>query len=641
MFTIKKIQKYVFSYFGLILLLCVIVSLNAIIGKITFRADVTEEKLYTLSNGTKNILRKLDSPVNLRFYRSRSENRMPVQLRSFAERIKTLLDEYVRYGNGNIVLDELDPTPDSNAEDSATMDNIRGQPMPTGEKLFLGLAVNFLDKTVSIPIFLPHDDSIIEYNITSAISEAVASELKKKIGIITGLPVLGEGPGAQMRGGRGKTPWIIIAELQKRFDVVSLNNAESIPQDVTALMLLHPTNVSDKTLFAIDQYLMKGGKLLLALDSYCRIESMTSMQAMMGQASPPGSSNLERFLKNWNLEFSQNRVVFDIGNAMRNLNVPESESSIFPAVLDIVDFAKDSSDPAISGIKHLNMVYAGAFSGNPAQGIKLDKIICASDNSELIDSFKSELGASQVLRDFKKDMKEKILMAKLSGKFKTAFPQGCPKDKPLAKSNADKGEESKNNTDAEVENKELKESPETMVILISDVDMFADEFCAQKQNFLGSVIIQPFNDNLIFLQNIIEQLSGDPDLLAIRSRKIRQRPFTKIVKKLAEAQDKYQQEILQIEKSREDVEAKINELQRGKTGGQQFILSKQQREEIEKYRKLSAITAKKLKDTRKELRKDIDKMQFNIQLANTGAVPIALVLIGIGLWLNSGRRRRK
>ncbi len=630
----KKFQKHIFSYAGLALLLCAIIAFNAIISRSSVRADLTEEKLYTLSDGTKAIISKLDAPVTLRFYRSRSENRMPVQLASFADRIRSLLGEYAKHGNGRILLDELDPTPDSDAEDAAAMDNVSGQPMPDGEKLYLGLAVNFLDKTVSIPFFFPHEEATVEYNITSAISEAVAGDAKNKIGILTELPLLGGNPMPYMRKNNQNAPWIIAGELQKRFELVPISpGADQIPADIKALVVIHPKNLSEKTLFAVDQYLMRGGKLLIALDSYCLAESRNSMQAMMGQPAPPGSSNIPKFLHNWKLEFSDTKVVADVSNAMRNINNPEMD--IFPTVLDIRDFAEASSDPAISNIKHLNMVYCGAFSGSPADGLKIEKIVVASDNSALVDSFMSEMGGAQVMRDFKKDMKEKTLIAKLSGKFKTAFPDGPPEEK---NESGDKAPEPAPPAKKPVT---IKESPETVVVLLSDADMFADEFCVQKQNFLGSTIIQPFNDNLLFLQNIIEQLSGAPELLAIRSRKIRQRPFTKIVEKLNEAQDKYQQEIQRLEKSREDVEARINEIQRGKTGSQQFILTREQKEQIEKYRKEAAETAKKLKQTKKELRKDIDKMQMHIQIINTAAVPVALIAIGIGIWLNGRRRRSK
>jgi len=637
----KKFQKYSSSIIGIILFLCVVIAFNALISKIQFRVDLTEEKLFTLSDGTKKIISKLENPVNFRFYRSRSDNRMPVQLAGFAERIRDLLDEYVKNSNGKITIEEFDPTPDSDAEDAAALDGISGQAMPDGEKLYLGLAVTCLDKTVTIPFFFPHEEAITEYKITSAIDEAVSADKKKKIGIITELPILG-GPMAMfMRRNPRDDTWLIASELKRRFEIIQIkSDEEEIPKDLSALLIIHPKNISEKTLFAIDQYLMAGGKLLIALDSYCITESRNNPQAMMGQPVPPGSSNIPKFLEKWKIEFSDTKVVADLNNSMRNINSPNAE--VYPTVLDFRNFAEKNSDPAISNINHVNMVYAGCFTGSPAEGLKLEKIIKASDNSALVDSFLAEVGNDQVMKGFKKDMTEKILVAKLSGKFKTTFPDGKPQ------SNNDKPAESENaqgKDDKKVENTEkpklLTESPETVVILISDVDMFADDFCVQKQNFLGTTIIQPFNDNLVLLQNIIEQLSGSPELLTIRSKNVIERPFTRIVSMLNQAQEKYQQEIQNLEKTREEVESKINELQRGKSGSQQFILTKEQKEQIEKYRKEAAMTAKKLKETRKELRKDIDELQIKLQIINAAAVPIALVAIGIAVWLNSIRRRSK
>jgi len=593
-----------------------------------------------LSDGTKKIIAKLENPVNFRFYRSRSDNRMPVQLVGFAERIRDLLDEYVKNSKGKITIEEFDPTPDSDAEDAAALDGITGQTTPDGEKLYLGLAVTSLDKTVTIPFFFPHEEAIAEYKITSAIDEAVNAEKKKKIGLITELPILGGSMAMFMRRNPRDETWLIASELKRRFEIIQIKPDEKdIPKDLSALLIIHPKNISDKTLFAIDQYLMSGGKLLIALDSYCITESRNSPQAMMGQPIPPGSSNMPKFLEKWKIEFSDTKVVADLNNSMRNINSPNAE--VYPTVLDFRDFSGKNSDPAISNINHINMIYAGCFTGSPADGLKLEKIVKASDNSALIDSFLSEVGNAQVMKDFKKDMTEKILIAKLSGKFKTAFPDGEPQNGNDPDKKDDTNEKDSKNLQTTEKSNLLTESPETVVVLISDVDMFSDEFCVQKQNFLGTTIIQPFNDNLILLQNIIEQLSGSPELLTIRSKNVIERPFTRIVSMLNQAQEKYQQEIQRLERTREEVENKINELQRGKTGSQQFILTKEQKEQIEKYRKEAAITAKKLKETRKELRKDIDRLQIKLQILNTAAVPLGLIAIGIIVWFNSIRRRSK
>lgn len=636
----KKFEIYSSSFIAIILVLCAIIALNAIISRFQLRLDVTEEKLYTISDGTKKILSKIETPINFRFYRSRAENRMPVQLASFADRVNSLLREYVKYSKGKITLEEFDPIPDSDSEDAAALDNIIGQPMPNGEKLYLGLAISYLDKTVSIPFFYPHEEATNEYRITSAIDEAIRVDLKKKIALLTELPIMTGSAMPTMRRSAQNSPWIIASELKKRFDVIQISpNDEKIPDGIEVLLLIHPKNLPEKILRAIDQHLMNGGKMLIALDSYCLTESRNSPQAMMGQPVPPGSSNLEKFLSKWGLEFTETKVVADINNSMRNINDPQS--GLFPTVLDFRDMANNNSDPAINGIKHINMVYAGSFNGIPAEGLKLEKIVTASDNSALIESFLSEVGNDQMLKDFKKDRTEKILIAKLTGKFKTAFPEN-PDEKNSGKKQDENTEKQKENKEnAEQKLNYPQESPETVVVLISDVDMFADEFSVQKHNLLGSTIIQPFNDNLILFQNIVEQLSGAPELLSIRSKTIKERPFTKIVEMLNTAQEKYQSEIQSLEKTREEVEAKINELQRGKTGSQQFILTKEQKEQIEKYRTEAALTAKKLKQTRKELRKDIDNLQMKIQIVNTAAMPLVLIAFGVAIWLNNRRRRSK
>lgn len=624
------IRKYLYSGVGIILILIVLIAVNALIQSVNFRFDMTEDKLFTLSDGTKKILKKIDTPVVLRFYCSEKENQMPVPLRSLAKRIEDMLAEYVKISDGKLTLEKFDPQPDSDAEDSATMDGISGQSMPgSRDRFYLGLAVNCLDKTVAIPIFSPYEEDALEYGITRSIYEACQTKMPV-IGIMTKLPVTGGASVPFMQSQKPKPPWIFVQELKKNFEVKPIgNDIDKIPDDVNVLMIIHPQNLPGKTLFAIDQFLLKGGKLIVAVDPYCIAESRTSMQAMMGQQTMPGSSNMPELFSAWGINFTADKVVFDLGHPTQNSASAESET--YPAVLDFTELEKNnrSDDPAMAGLNHLNLIFCGSFSGDLKDGLTKKVLLLSSRKSQLNNTFMAQMPYSQVMKDFKSDDKEKELILRITGKFKTAFPDGKPKEdeKDKTKGKDDKKDAAKTDSPESYLKESVKD--DSAVILISDVDMLLDEFCVSRQNFLGHTILQPFNDNLVFAQNIAEQMSGDSNLISIRCKRIKDRPFTKIQKMQADAQEKFQKEIMELEEKSQTVQQRLNELQRSKSENQKFILSSEQKKEVQRYRDEAAKTNKNLKVLRKEFRKEIDSLQFNLELINIALIPALVVISGL------------
>lgn len=627
------IKKYVFSAFGIFLVLLIAILANVLVHRCSLRIDLTEDKLFTLSDGTKKILSKLDTPVVIRFYCSRRENQMPVPLRGFATRVEELLKEYVRAANGKLKLQKFDPVPDSDAEDSATMDGIAGEMLPTGEKFYLGIAVNCLDKTVTIPTVNPMRENTLEYDLTRAIYEA--SQAKMPVfGIMTSLPVMGGNMIPFMQNQAPKPPWIFVQELKRNFEVKSIpKETESIPSDVRVLLVLHPQELSKKTLYAIDQYLLSGGRLIIAVDPLSIAEQRSSMKAMMGQQSMPGSSSIPELFSAWGIEFDKDKVVVDVDHSARNFNNPDADS--YPAVLDFVDIQNKSGDTALSGVSHLNMIYCGAFKCDLKEGLTKTVLLESSPKSQLINSFMAQADASTIMKSFVSDDKAKDLIIKISGKFKTAFPDGKPSD--------DKKDDKKDSENKTADNSShLKESSkESVVILVSDVDFIADEFCVSKQKFLGQTFVQPYNDNLILFQNLAEQLSGDNDLISIRCKKIKERPFTKLINMQNEAQQKYQKKILEIEEEKQSVQNKLNELQKAKSSSQKLILSPEQKEEIEKFKKKLAEKNKQLKELRKEFRQDIESTMLKYEIMNIALFPAIVVIVGISLYMFSKVRSRR
>ncbi len=625
--TSNFFRKYVYSFTGVVLIIALLVAANAIFQRIRVRADLTEDKLYTISEGTKNILSKLKSQVTLRFYCSGNENQMPVPLRGFAARVEDLLKEYVAASKGKLVLEKFDPTPDSDAEDSAAMDGISGQPMPDGSKFYLGLNVNCLDKNVSIPVFLPHEENSLEYNITRAIYEAAQAK-KPVLGILTRLPVMGGNMMPFMQNQQPKPPWIFVQELKRNFEVRSIENEpEKIPGDIDVLLVMHPQNLPGKTLFAIDQFLLSGGRLIVAVDPFCIAEQRTSIQGMMGQQTMPGSSSLPALFSAWGLDMEKDKVVVDMENSTRNTNTAEAEG--YPAVLNFANIKDASGEPSMAGIQHLNLIFCGSLKGELKDGLSKKVLLASSRKSQLLNSFMAQAPYAQILKDFQSDDRQNDLIVRIHGKFKSAYPDGPPKEDSKDK----KDGENKEDAAKPAPKDSLKESAkESSVVIVTDVDMFLDEFCVSKQKFLGRSFIQPFNDNLIFIQNVAEQLSGDNDLISIRCKKVKERPFTRLEEMQAKAQEKYQQKIMELEEKKQKAQERINQLQSAKSDSQKFILSQEQKDEIAKFKAEMAGTNKDLKALRKEFRKDIDGLMFRYEIANIALVPLLVVLFGLAVF---------
>jgi ABC-type uncharacterized transport system involved in gliding motility auxiliary subunit len=631
-------DRYLFSTLGILALLALAVAANALLHRVNLRVDLTENRLYSLSPGSRNILADLgerlgpDGKVTLRLYRSRSDNVMPVWLRSFATRVEDLLGEYVENGGGRVVLEVLDPTPDSDAEDAAAMDGVSGQTMPNGNRLYLGLAVRCLDRTSVLPFLSPMDEAKLEYDITRSIYESSLME-KPTVGLVSALTIMGGAVAPYMAmNQRPKPPWIFMQELQRNFTVRELGPAPTaIPAEIGVVLVIHPKALPEPAVYALDQFLMRGGKLIVALDPHSLADARSSPEAMMGQQPMPGSSNLPALLKAWGLEFSADKVVADLDLAMRGQR-EDGQVESYPCVLAERNFA-GAEDVVMSSMTHINLVYAGAFSGEPAAGLTLVPLLSSSRNSQMVDGYLAEGTGATLLKTFVADDQVKPILLRLQGRFPSAFPGGPPG-----------GDEADAAQLADQAAKHLAEATsDSAVVLLGDVDFLADEFCVTRQNILGQSLIRPFNDNLALIQGLVEFLAGSNDLISIRAKKAEERPFTRIVKMQAAVQDRYQAEINKLEEQREQTQMRLNEIQRRRNDANQLALTPEQADELRRYEQQNAATNQELKLLRKKLRTDIDRLQVRLQVLNIVGVPLLVILCGIGVWwlkhLQAARRR--
>lgn len=616
----KSFETLFYSTIGVVAMLLILVAINYISGHFKQRIDLTAEKAYTLSPGTRAILAKLDTPVQLRYYCSQGENAMPVYLKTYAQRVEDLIGEYRQASKGLVEVQKLDPEPDSDAEDSAKLDGVEGQILPTGERLYLGLSVSMLDQKQAIPFLPPDRERLLEYDISRAIARVVATD-KPVIGVMSPLPVMGQMSPMMMQQGGGQPPLAFISELKRDFTLKQVDvMADKIPDEIKVLLVIHPKTISDTGQFALDQFVLRGGKLIAFLDPLCALDRQSSMFG----GSPPSSSSLDKLLKAWGLTFDQGKVLADMDYVGR------TRQGRAPAVLALTEKAMNKDDVVTADVDNLFMVFAGVFSGTPPEGLKETVLIESSKQSQLVDPMLVQMSGEAIAKDFAPSGTEYPLAIRLTGKFKTAFPDGKPK---RAEANpADKKPEQSAPG--------LKESAqENSVVLVGDSDMIQDPIAVSEvPNPFGQRILTPANGNLGFAQGIVEQLTGDSNLIAVRSRATRERPFTVVKQMQEQAEANYRSKIKELEAGLADAQQKLNELQKSKDSSQRFILSPEQQQELASFRKKEAEVKAELKTVRKNLRSDIDSLENRIKWLNIAGMPALVAAFGLGLAILKSKR---
>lgn len=621
-----------YSTAGIIILLALTIGINLITGNSPIRVDMTEDKIFTLSEGSRNILKNLDTPVTIRFYATKNQDNMPPILRSYARRIEDVLSEYDKIGGKNIKVEKYDPEPLSDAEDKAKLDGIEPQNIDLFDQIYFGMSVRMLDKTASIPALSLERESLLEYDISRMITQ-VANPKKAKIGLISGLPVLGgaANPMMMQMGQQPQRPWIVFNQLRELFELEDLTTSvNEVPDDIDVLLILHPKNLADNTLYAIDQYLMGGGKMIVMTDpAAIRDQSAANAQNQM-QAMMQNGSNLDKLFSTWGIKFS-NQVVADRRYAAQiggNRQQPQEH----PGVLQLDKTAVVGEDTLTAQIDQLVMVFAGAFTGDPVEGLKKQDLIASSkEQSQLVESFMAQMGPANIVNDFKADDQKYTLVTKLTGTFPTSFPDGKPS------SEEDDSEEKETTETDPTHLTESSGSPS--VILVGDVDFIFDQFAYSVMNFLGQVIAQPQNGNSNLFLSMVEQMGGDENLIAIRGRGSLSRPFTKFKELRLAAEKKVQARRDEIEKDLEEAQAKINSLQELKQEGQQrLVLSTEQKATLKEFREKEVKARQDLKEIQKELNKDINAVQRNWQIVQIVLVPFIVALLGVATAIYKRKR---
>ncbi len=596
---------------AVIALLCILVMLaaaNIVAARYaSSRLDLTQEHLYTLAAGTRQTLAKIEEPITLRFYYSaRLGDEVPAY-GVYAQRVRELLDQYVAAAKGKIRLEVYDPLPYSDAEDRAVAYGLQPAPLnDRGEAVYFGLAgTNSTDDQQIVAFFNPERERFLEYDLTRLV-HALAFPKRTIVGLMTALPL----------GGDTSAP--IVEQLKQTVDVKDLPlDLAAIPPDTDVLLVVHPQELPERTQFAIDQYVLKGGKALIFVDPYSEAQA-----ALPGAAGKSMASGLDRLFTAWGFKLVPDIVVGD-RRAARRVAVPVagrgSQAMDYVAWLNLQTDNLSRDDPITADLSTVAMATAGILQPIEGAATKFDPLIQTSAEAEQIpaDKIKGLPDVGELLAHFRPDGRRYVLAAHITGNVATAFPDGAPKD-------AAPGEP-------------LKESKQPInVVVVADTDMLDARFWAQSRDFFGRQVIVPLANNADFLADAVEVLAGGQDLVDLRSRGTIARPFEVVERIQRAADDRFAAQQRALEEKVKQAEAQLRKLTAGDTGAGAPVAD--QSKQIEAIRADLIESRRQLRQVQAALRSDIEHLKVMLEFFDIALVPI---IVAVAALLMAALRRAR
>ena len=650
---------------ALVMIALMLISANIVAARfLASRLDLTAEHLYTLSSGTRHTLARIDEPITLRFYYSTRLGDEVPSYGVYAQRVRELLDQYVAAAHGKIRLEVYNPQAFSDAEDRAVAFGLKGVPLDAqGEQVYFGLAAtNSTDDQQVIAFFAPERERFLEYDLTKLV-HALAFPKKTVVGLMTPLPL--EGDMMAMMRGRPSPPMTVIEQLQQLDQVKSLgSDIDAIPADIDVLMLVHPQKLPEKTMFAVDQFVLKGGKALVFVDPLSELQA-----SRPSQRNPPGSttsSDLERLFKSWGFEVPANTVVGDRRAAQR-VGVPVPGRTTRPldyiAWLNLKAANLNRDDMITADLSHINMASSGII--EPIDGAKtvIEPLITTSPDSTKIPAEKLAglPDVAGLLAQFKSDNKRYILAARVTGMVDTAFPDGPPNPEPAKPQTAEKPDppdapDSDSNETKPAETAAAPPSPAEAsaapaagwvktsvqpinIVVVADTDLLDDRFWVQSQDFFGQRVLIPTANNGDFVANAVEVLAGGNDLVGLRSRGTSARPFDVVSEIERDAQERYSAEERALQQKLKDTQAKLAELTGKDRGDAPATLSPDQTKAIEEFRTDMLQTRRQLREVQAALRSDIGRLKAGLEFLDIALIPIIVAIVAVILGMVRLRRR--
>ena len=623
---------------GLIAAFALAVGVNMLVDRLAPRArvDMTQQRLYTLSGGTVSVLRGLQDPITLRFFYSRRLGAQLPVYGAFADRVRAMLQEYAAISGGRIRLEFFDPEPFSETEDRALAFGLQGVPLDqSGEQIYFGLVgSNQLDDERTIPFIQPDRERFLEYDLTRLVFE-LSNPRRTVVGMMSSLPVNGDPRMMQMRqpGMTSGQPYAFTQGLRQFFTVRDVaQDAQVIEPDVQVLMVIHPQGLPDQTLYAIDQFVMRGGRLIVFVDPHSEGQAMRP--TMGGRPPANTSSSLDRLLNVWGVEAPNDQIVADLRGAWRVRANPNDrvQAVDYVAWFNMTGDSLNRNEVSTGQLNQVTVASAGLVRRREGATIEFTPLLTSSERSEMLPvaRVQQEPNPSAILADFAADGQRRVIAARVRGTLRSAFegapalPAGTQRPEGFPAHRAE------------------TEGPANLVV-VNDADILEDRFWIRIQDFFGQQVGTPFSDNGSFVGNLVDALSGGDALISLRSRGESLRAFERVDDIRREAEARFRQTERQLQQRLEQAERRLRELRQGQgaQGGErrEAVITPEQRAEIDRMREQILTTRRELRTVQLELRRDIEGLETWLRIVNIALVPLLLTLFAIGLGVVRARRR--
>jgi ABC-type uncharacterized transport system involved in gliding motility auxiliary subunit len=620
-----------FTVIGLIVLIALFLVVNMLSSSLftNSRMDLTENELYTLTEGTQSIINNIEEPVTMYlFYSDKASEDVP-QLRTYATRVKELLQEYEQLSNGNIVLNIVDPLPFSEEEDQAGSFGLQAIPVgAAGENMYFGLAAsNAVGDVEVLPFFQPQREQFLEYDVSKLLT-TLSNPKKTVVGVITQLPIFG---GFDIETTQMTKAWAIVAQMRQLFEVKQLDiTTDLIDEDVDILMVVHPKNITVPTQYAIDQFVMRGGRAIFFVDPHSEVDVPVKQQNSPLEVEGGRTSSLSTLFDAWGIDFDATKVVLDRKYALTVGGAHSGEARHY-GLLAVTKDDIDAEDVISSELEILSAGVSGFIKAKEDAEIKITPIATSSDDSALIEAVKfrflPDLG--QLSNGFEPTGEKYTLSARVEGKLASAF-----NTRPNM-SGAKKVDESKYGEHL------LTTKSDANLIVVADTDMLSDRMWVQVQDFFGEQIFNAWANNGDMIINAIDNLTGSSDLISIRGRETSTRPF-EVVKDLRLAADqKFRSTEEKLKAKLAETEEKLVALQKVRDDSNELELSPEQEAEITRFQQDKFKVRKELRQVRRNLDLDIEKLGTKLKFINIGLVPIVISILALMLSFARSRKRKR